>query len=1124
MSEVGNEIQQEDYSNFEFLNTINLKQSQLNIKVEVGILNIPSRAGFAAAYAENFAENQFYPTPGGKQGQSFINNTILNSNKSQTLTSTVNGVANQHFEITGAPYCTFVEGTLEAGAVHPYYNLIKGPANAPFYEYSSTLQYAQNNPAILNQFFQQSYSAESLVFNKVGAPFIPGTSKTSNAVQQKLTDGKIKSLTSYNIWEVENLGGIDFRDPKQKENKTQYFSFQQYLGFLPKPGATLDKVQPYAQTVSFSDTAEIQVFASNSQVSLRRYYPIAKDYAHDKESKYLIYDSATGSPELKDELLKLDQETYVPDPKRPNNKKTVPAVGFVLKFSSVVLNNIPPTAAEGQPTVLATPQILVSWGKINASIDELNNADASGNILKYTLKFTANATPVVYFNITDAELTNDVVSANAKSVQLTNLKGINVQDGNTGSKTPNNFQIFVYYSGPYMQIGNTTNPGEWQTVAAPSFEVQNYPGGVTQPEKKLKHMLDENSEIRIQAQFINFTFAYGPPLFSPYDPNNISKFSSNIPNTLNYVSGALPAPLETLKTEPTVFNGFAVSASAEQTVPEIILNNAIRTFQSAEDFDLNVAEGEQANNTEINSPIFLDARASITANDFQYSTVANGTKFKLTFPKNAGGLTFNNFTPTIAPEPNIKESYTFYDLKLQNTSDTVSEILSNSVTSMTVSKNIDGESNSRIQSNLNLTLVNLNKSENGLKILQFMRQNIVTIRVSAGYETIHPFFEGMIENIKVTEGLSETKITIEAKDLLQKLFIEDETMIVSQVYMKFNGLRYNKAINQLVYFSELHNHFKYALGDPLDKENQTLAYAFNFNPLYRLPRVDVSMVNPQLASLSVGAFDDKTNTYYSVLKYIKNLSIQTNTKAGEKNVRFDVPIYYWYTSGSGEDQTFQGTQEVVRGNGIVMSSRTLEKDRDIFYLSKKNISNEMTKNISSLHGMLFNNDAFESSSSSINLFSEGQYRFINGQGKFIRIVVKNEKQNQASIKLPFIEDVESYVGYEKIVFFDKAPQEFLESQNPSSLLPKDENARFWTRRIFNSSFTDVYETITLKAFVTKPLKEWGCFFVAFEEEDGTLVRMPDRYLYQGVSYNFDIDKNIITAKIDASRKPIQALE
>ncbi len=44
--------------------------------------------------------------------------------------------------------------------------------------------------------------------------------------------------------------------------------------------------------------------------------------------------------------------------------------------------------------------------------------------------------------------------------------------------------------------------------------------------------------------------------------------------------------------------------------------------------------------------------------------------------------------------------------------------------------------------------------------------------------------------------------------------------------------------------------------------------------------------------------------------------------------------------------------------------------------------------------------------------------------------------------------------------------------------------------------------------MTKPLKEWGSFYVAFEEETNTFFledknRMPDRYLYQGVRYNFD---------------------
>jgi len=1130
---VGTEIQTPQNDNFGFLETTNLKTSQLNIRVEVGYLNIPSRAKFVAAYVEEFSESQFYPTPSGKLGQSFAANSVLNPNKSQTLSSTVNGVMNQHFEVTGAPYCTFVEGTLEPSTVHPYYNLIKGPEDAPTYQASSTLQYATSNPAILTQFFQQNYNQESLVFNKVGTPFIPGTTKTSNAVAKKLTDGKIKPLTSYNIWEVENLGGIDPRDELQRQNKTQYFNFQQYLGFLPKPGATLDRVQPYAQTVSFSDTAEIQVFASNSQVSLRRYYPIAKDYAHEKDCKYLIYDSATGAAELKDELTKLDQDVYV-DP-RTKQKNKVPAVGFVLKFSSVVLNNIQPTAAQDKPDVLATPQILVSWGRINASEDELQEATKNNYVCKYTLKLTANTQPTLYFNISDRELTNDVPSPNSNSVVLTALKGLNIQDNNTGSKSPNNFQIHVYYSGPYMMIGNSTNPGEWQTVAPPTLLLKNALPTVEQPEKKLRHFLDNASQIRISAQFINFTYSYGPPLFSPYDPNNINKFTANTPNTLNFISGTPPIASQDPATMPSVFNGFVTTSSGSQTsVPENILNNAIRTFQSAEDFDVNVTPDQaKQDTTEINSPIMIDARANISVEDFVYKTFSSDTKFKLTFPKNAGGFTFNNFKPVVAPEPNIKEFYSFYNLKLQNTTDTVSQILSNAVTSISITKNVDSATNSRIESTLNIDFLNLNKSENGLKVLQFMRQNIATIRVSAGYETVYPFFEGMIEDVTVTEGLSETKISIKSSDLLKKLFVDDETLIVSTVFMKFNGMRYNKAINQMVYFSELNNHFKYALGDPLDEKGQTLGYALNFNPKYRLPRVDISDLNKELSSLKIGAYDDKNNTYFNLLKYIKNLSIQVGTARNTKNVRFDVPIYYWYTSGA-EDISFQGTKEVVRGNGIVMSSRTLEKDRDIFYLSKKNISKAMTENIQELHGLLFGNDSFISKSNSMNLFKEGRYRYLDGQQRWNSILVTNDKdeaiRNNIGVATEaYIENIESYVGYKKLIMFDNSPQEFAESQIPSSLLPKNEYAKDWVERIFNSSFTDVYENITLKAFVTKPLKEWGSFYVAFEEETNTFFledknRMPDRYLYQGVRYNFDINKNLITAEIDAAKKPIQALE
>jgi hypothetical protein len=727
------------------------------------------------------------------------------------------------------------------------------------------------------------------------------------------------------------------------------------------------------------------------------------------------------------------------------------------------------------------------------------------------------------------------VSPNNRSVTLTALKGFNAQDGNTGAKSPNSFSIFVYYTGSYMQIGNSTNPGEWQTVAPPKTQVENYPGTLQQPEKKLRHMLDELSEIRISAQFVNFTFSYGPPIFSPYDPNNIRKFSANnLANTLNFVSGSLPAGSQT--PSPSAGEIAGNSTTSLSTVPENIFNNAIRTFGSAEDYNTIVKpEDVKSEITEINSPVFIDARSSIKAEDFSYSTVASGTKFKLTFPKNAGGITFNSFKPVYCPEPNIKESYTFYNLKFENTSETISEILSGAVKSLTIQKKVDDTDNARIQSNLSIEFINLNKSENGLKVLQFMRQNVTTIRVSAGYEALYPFFEGMVGQISVTEGLSETIIKVSAEDLLQKLFVSDETMLVSTVYMKFPGMRYNKAINQMVYYSELHNHFKYALGNPNDKDGQSLAYAFNTNEFYRLPRVDVTMLNSLAASLQIAPYDDRTNTYYNLLKTIKNLSIQISDgrSSGKGNAtRFDVPIYYWYTSGSGEDLAFQGTNEVVRGNGIVMSSRTMEKDQDLFYLSKRNISEAMITDVSSLHGMLFGDTAFTSVSESTNLYKRGIYRYIDTSNTPHKITVENDKELKTKKNLPFIENVESYIGYEKIILFDKPPSSFSEIQTPSNLIPANEYAQSWVNRVFNASFSDVYENIRLKALVTKPLKEWGNFFVAFEttkknkegEDIVNLVKMPDRYLYQGVTYNFDIDKNLITVDIDASKRAIQALE
>jgi hypothetical protein len=222
----------------------------------------------------------------------------------------------------------------------------------------------------------------------------------------------------------------------------------------------------------------------------------------------------------------------------------------------------------------------------------------------------------------------------------------------------------------------------------------------------------------------------------------------------------------------------------------------------------------------------------------------------------------------------------------------------------------------------------------------------------------------------------------------------------------------------------------------------------------------------------------------------------------------------------------------VNGNGIVMSSRTMAKDEDTFYLYKRAISPEMTTDISSLHGTLFSESAFTSKSKSTNLFRSGLYRYFDTQNTPHVISVSNDKETKTAKNLPVIDKIESYVGYEKIILFDNPPSNFGEIKMPNTLIPVNEYAQSWVNRIFNASFVDVYENITLKSLVTKPLKEWGSFFVTYESTEldnngqlvNVIVKMPDRYLYSSVTYTFDIDKNLITAEIDASKKAIQALD
>lgn len=1041
---IGTEVIFDQPQNFPFLPEIEIQQ--LNIKVELGYLNIQPRNSFVQNFINQAVNNPFHPSPGGSQGESFVNNSNLKSYKSANLKTVVNGVIPSHMETTGAPYSTFIEGSITAQSDHPYYDMIIAPETETGYQFQSKANFSINQPLIQQNFYGQVDTVSVRQFNKLGIPFIPSTTKTSDAIAQLKNDDLINVGTTYNIWKIDNI------------NKEQ-FNLVEFLGYVPKSGTQSKNLQPYAQTWPFTDASQIQVYASNSQVSLTRKYPISKDYAHNENAKYIIFNADDSSTlQVKDVGL-----------------SNPASVGFSIVFNSISVSNTNPIGSSDN-TVLTEPRMIISWGSLN----DPNKYTDKNKISLYTLEISPNRPPRIYFNVNSQEIINKNIDPNHNFVELNNLKQILSAQRNSGAKTPNDYKIFVYYSGPYLYIGNDQDPSTWQTVKSQTLQVKN---GEQFNSIEMAHFLDESANINIFAQFMNFTYMYGPPLFSPHDDQNLPGLTydkDGSANTYNLVKG-----------QNMVADGDVIPS--ESDINNFITSNQARTFESVNSNNFMGGASSYIDSRAVNPKFSCTVQTpAISGNslEFDYNKVV---KYKLTLPQDLGGHVYSKFfAQNKFKEPKISASYVTY-LTDQFEDGTVESILTQAVSSnesFSISQSVDKNSLTSLTSKLNIVFNNLNRSDSGNKILQFMRQNVAVIKVSAGYgKDLHTYFEGMISDIDIKEKLDITSISVKADDLMFKLFKDTSTCIVSRNRMVFPGMYYKDIINSIVELTELNNHFKYDLSDNL----------YNYISKTNIPRKADTILKIDLASLTVSPYSGEEN-YLKVIDTICGLSVQNNDPT-TKIKNFDIPILYWY---AGDDV-----------DGVVMSSRKQPKDKDKFYMRKSTITQELIENISNLHGYMLLDNPFSSNSNTENLQAVGLYRFTDIDGAFKSVYVKNPIAFSISSS-PI--DTVGYVGYNRILIFDNpnadpGPNIFLNS----SLMSDEKMARDFVNRWMQAVYENVYENIEISSIVTKPLKSHGYFVICVESDD---IEIPEQYLYDSVTYTFDLNSNIIIANVSGAKKAI----
>lgn len=1083
---IGTEIDLSGGKNFPLLQTI--ESENLNIMLELGRFYIKPRNYFMEGrVVQSVPDNPFYPTAGGEKGESYIN-PRLKEFKSDTLSTSAEGLTPQPLGFKNAPYCSFVDISMPPGETHPWYNYIKAPDDLPVVNYNA-------DPLVFNDSFvsvtpNNDYTDSVLpnFVGKISDISIPATSKTQPSIESL----DLKTITSYNFWSVDNLSN---------NATTGDFLYKKYAGYVFNSANNVQNAQPYAINRPEAELCYIEAHAPSSHISLTRRYPMTFDYAHSPDAQYYYVDGAFNAT-----------PTFVVKPAKLYNTDT--PVGFSIDFNYI---NAPTVTT---PAIIQTndgitsnePILIITWGDLsfNTNLEVRDSYVASGYVGLYTLVFYADKPPTLYFNTSTSAITDGYINPNNNSVVLKTLPRLGKP-----------FTLYVFYSGQTMFVGSDPDPAKWQAIANPLLTFKNF---FSQP-TEFQHWLDRNSNINIYAQFLDFSFAYGPPLFTPYDKKNIPQQTNDEPvNGLDFFTGFVKVPTDSIDNMDTA-----------ETISDIIGTHALLTFQG---------EADQARN---DSTFFGGASAyfDIRGVDTKFLTVlkaipqADDTTFvfyKITFPENLGGNIFSKFLPRKeTDESRIEESYVKYDIPLSSDSHaslSVSQILSQAITQLSVSNKVDDQTGTVLNSTLNISFVNLNKDDNGYKILQYMRNNICVLKLSAGFgDQLHVYFEGCITNITTKEALDKTSIEVTAIDLLTYLFMKKETMLISRTNMTFPGMRFYDMINSLVNKTELYKHFEYDLGED---DNTTIYSYLLHDELAGIPKVvqGLDLLQQSLATLRVIAYSTE-NSYLKVLSMVCQLCVQAKVLNTSERLtdgpkyKPDVPIMYWYANKIDASESSKPS-ELNPSDGIKISSRLLEKDKDFLFFRKENISLDLTESIHNIHGYLVgsegNDFVFTSQSSTDLLFRQGIYFYIDRLQQQNIVVAPSDLQELIDEPLA-IDGLKHnpYIGYDKIVMYSDVSRAGQTGQLDSLVMPNAERASQIINKWFQVYNNTAYETIDLTAYVTQPLKSWGHFQICIETSD-TDQAMPDLYLYQEVTYNFSIYKNVIIATIKGSRKPFFADE
>lgn len=666
--------------------------------------------------------------------------------------------------------------------------------------------------------------------------------------------------------------------------------------------------------------------------------------------------------------------------------------------------------------------ITIEWG------DNLEAPAAHGSGAKkldyFALHLTKGRARLEFYDPTQNRLVSQEIGGSAGSLS-------------SGTET----SVYVHFAGPNMLIGFDEDVANWSCVTG--FQMgQDYTALYTP-------QISTAGRVRMIAVNVNYTFLYGPIAFNSFCPEQITT-----PAAANHggAKSAIRAVFVVPKSDEANIDPVSVSA---QFQTHRCLSRAVPDFDKSE-----------------HEPTYYgDWRRGAAGGEIAYAQTASDTdaqgdthvKGSLTWDTTIEGPLFvhiRNFNARDAVKgPAVSRAPLVRDLPWGD--------LAGHLEKFQVSTRFENDNHSLLSSTATVTLANLAVDPLTDEILARIRENVIAVTLTAGYDTEETFFQGVIDDIDVSyDGAGQT-IKITCTDILTAVLGETPC----RSFLNFRNMRYGKIIHDLICMSGMGDWYR-------QSPSPALARALDVRLGYQ----------PVGSPLALALLDiDPTKKPYDVIRDALSLCIDENTTIPvlrwdpadgllRLDARKDLPIDELYFAGDatpGFAPLPNSFKE--REHGVLVKGYSMKTTVKTLYAGLRSRGQSGNKTI------LYQKDFTGAwDAAGLDLISSDLSERITGLG---------------------------WVGWRKLLI-NTAQQTNLNDQLALNLYGGK----------LEQYLRNPYESVTPSVYVTKPLNHAGRFRVETFKGSG-VADEKSIYYYNTVVYSYDKENNTLTADITGEKIP-----